>query len=122
MKFTIVTYILIFLNLQAFSQNKYPAGYFRWPLNIAPSLAANFGELRPNHFHMGLDCRTNKKVNVPVVAAADGYVAKVKIEPGGFGRAIYINHPNGLTTLYAHLNAFFPALEKYVKEQQYSQG
>jgi hypothetical protein len=68
---------------------------------------------------MGLDIRTNKVQNLPVVAAADGYVARVKIEPGGFGRAIYINHPNGYTTLYAHLNKFFPALEQYVKQKQY---
>ena len=68
---------------------------------------------------MGLDCRTDQKQNVRVMAAADGYIAHVKIEPAGFGRAIYINHPNGLTTLYAHLNDFLPELEKYVKEQQY---
>ncbi len=82
-------------------------------------LAANFGELRSNHYHMGLDNRTEQKENLRVVAAAAGYIAKVKIEPAGFGRAIYINHPNGLTTLYAHLNNFIPELEKYVKEQQY---
>ena len=69
---------------------------------------------------MGLDCKTDQSTKrEPVVAAADGYVAHVRIEPAGFGRAIYINHPNGLTTLYGHLNDFFPALEKYVKEQQY---
>ncbi|MEO7802149.1 MAG: M23 family metallopeptidase [Ginsengibacter sp.] len=96
-----------------------PVHYFTYPVKAKPALAANFGELRPNHFHMGLDCKTDQKENVPVVAAADGYVAKVKIEPYGFGRAIYVNHPNGLTTLYAHLNNFFPFLEVYVKEQQY---
>jgi hypothetical protein len=69
---------------------------------------------------MGLDCRTDKAQNKKVLAAADGYIAKVKIEPYGFGQAIYINHPNGLTTLYAHLNNFYPALEKYVKQQQYA--
>lgn len=69
---------------------------------------------------MGLDFKTNRVENLPVVAAADGYVARIKIEPFGFGRAIYINHPNGFTTLYAHLNAFYPALEEYVKQQQYS--
>lgn len=83
------------------------------------SLAANFGELRPNHYHMGLDIRTEKKVNLPVLAAADGYIAKVVIEPGGFGQAVYINHPNGYTTLYAHLNKFIPALAAYVQQQQY---
>lgn len=105
---------------QLFRLKNYPAGYFTWPVLARKALAANFGELRPNHYHMGLDCKTDQKENVPVIAAADGYIAKVKIEPYGFGRCIYINHPNGLTTLYAHLNDFYPALEKYVKEQQYT--
>jgi len=96
-----------------------PAGFFQWPLACKPGLAANFGELRPNHFHMGLDCRTDQKQNIPVLAAADGYIAKVKIEPYGFGRCIYINHPSGHTTVYAHLNDFIPELEKYVSAEQY---
>ena len=104
---------------QVFSETQYPQGYFRNPLNVPISLSGNFGELRPNHYHMGLDLRTLKRENLPVYAAAEGYIAKVKIEPGGFGRAIYINHPNGFTTLYAHLNNFFPALETYIKQQQY---
>ncbi len=83
------------------------------------SLAANFGELRPNHYHMGLDIRTRHKENQPVHAAADGYVARVEIEPAGFGQAIYIRHPNGYTTVYGHLNQFFPALAAYVHQQQY---
>lgn len=68
---------------------------------------------------MGFDCRTDGKENLPVYAAADGYISKVTIEPAGFGRCIRIAHPNGYTTLYAHLNDFNPALEKYVTEQQY---
>ena len=91
---------------QVFPEKNYPKGYFTWPVSATKALAANFGELRPNHYHMGLDCKTDKKQNLPVLAAAEGYIAKVKIEPYGFGRAIYINHPNGLTTLYAHLNEF----------------
>ena len=75
--------------------------------------------MRPNHFHMGLDLYTLKKENLPIYAAAGGYVSRVKIEPGGFGNAIYITHPNGLTTLYAHMNEFMPALAAYVKKQQY---
>ncbi len=106
---------------QMFAPKNYPQGYFQWPVGAKVALAANFGELRSNHYHMGLDCKTDQRVNLPVYAAADGYVAKVKIEPFGFGRAIYINHPNGLTTLYAHLNDFYPALETYVTEQQYKQ-
>ena len=97
----------------------YPKGYFQWPVGAKVALVANFGELRPNHFHMGLDCRTEQVENKPVFAAAAGYIAKVKIEPWGFGRALYVNHANGLTTLYAHLNDFYPALEAYIKKQQY---
>lgn len=105
---------------QVFPGKNYPKGYFSWPVDAKQALVANFGELRPNHYHMGLDCRTDQTENRPVLAAADGYIAKVKIEPIGFGRCIYINHPNGLTTLYAHLNNFNPALEKYITEQQYT--
>lgn len=97
----------------------YPKDYFVWPLSLVPDIVANFGELRPNHYHMGLDCRTDQKVNQPVLAAAEGYIARVKIEPYGFGRALYINHPNGFTSLYAHLNDFYPELETYVTQQQY---
>ena len=107
------------LAAQTFPAKNYPKGYFIYPVQTKIGLAANFGELRPNHYHMGYDCKTDQKQNMHVVAAADGYVAHVRIEPAGFGRAIYINHPNGLTTLYGHLNDFFPGLEKYVKEQQY---
>jgi len=120
--------VLVLLNLinqgisaQLFPTKNYPKNYFIWPVKATPALAANFGELRPNHYHMGLDCKTEKKQNLPIIAAADGYIAKVKIEPWGFGRAIYINHANGTTTLYAHLNAFYTDLENYVKEQQYKQ-
>ncbi|MFT3703690.1 MAG: M23 family metallopeptidase [Agriterribacter sp.] len=117
--------LLVLYAFQSFAQSpltaQYPLGYFRKPLDIAPSLAGNFGELRPNHYHMGLDFKTNHAENMDVHAAADGYVSRIKIEPFGFGRAIYINHPNGYTTLYAHLNEFYPALEQYVKQQQYKQ-
>ncbi|TMI95148.1 MAG: M23 family metallopeptidase [Bacteroidetes bacterium] len=97
---------------------KYPQGYFANPLKIPMSLSANFGELRPNHWHMGLDIRTEQKENLPVFASADGYVAHIGIRPQSFGKFIIINHPNGYSTLYAHLNEFYPALEKYVREKQ----
>jgi hypothetical protein len=126
MKFRQLFFLLIFIFLTAwsasaqfFTKKNYPQNYFTWPVKANIAIVANFGELRPNHYHMGLDCRTDQRVNMPVVAAADGYIAKVKIEPFGFGRCIYINHPNGLTTLYAHLNNFNDALEKYITEQQY---
>lgn len=114
--------ILLLIPLSSFPQPSahYPKDYFGWPLQLETGIVANFGELRPNHYHMGLDCRTDQKVNQPVLAAADGYVTRVKVEPFGFGRAIYINHPNGFTSLYAHLNEFYPELEKYVTKQQYN--
>lgn len=119
----VLVFILLFhtiLIAQIFPAKNYPVGYFTWPVAAKKALVANFGELRPNHYHMGLDCRTDQVENKQVLAAADGYVAKVKIEPFGFGRCIYLNHPNGLTTLYAHLNDFNPALEKYIIQQQYN--
>src|ERR1044071_9372148 len=119
---SLILIILIFLSSNLVAQSSaLPKYYFRNPLGIPMQLAANFGELRPNHWHMGLDIRTNQKENLPVYAAADGYIAHVGIRSQSFGRYIIINHPNGLSTLYGHLNNFFPALEQYVTEQQYKQ-
>ena len=117
--FSIVLFFFSYCQAQLFPVKNYPKGYFMYPVDARISIAANFGELRPNHYHMGLDCRTNQVQNRRVKAAADGYVAHIRVEPFGFGRAIYINHPTGLTTVYGHLNKFYPQLEKYVKEQQY---
>lgn len=83
-------------------------GYFLFP--IAPGqpgfLAASMGELRPNHFHGGLDIKTGGGVNKPVYAAADGYISRLKQSSFGYGNVLYITHPNGLTTVYGHLNKF----------------
>ena len=98
----------------------YPQGYFRDPLAIPILLAGNFGECRPGHFHSGIDIKTEGRENLPVYAAADGYISRIKMEPGGFGHGLYITHPNGFTTLYAHLNNFIPAVQQYVRKQQYA--
>jgi hypothetical protein len=108
-----------FVSAQLFQPPFYPANEFRNPLDIPISLAANFGEIRLNHYHMGLDIRTEHRENLPVYAAADGYVYRIKVEPFGFGQAIYIRHKNGFVSLYAHLNAFYPVLASYVKQKQY---
>lgn len=100
--------------------DEYSSGYYHRPLNIATQLAANFGEVRENHFHMGLDIRTNGKQNMPVYAAADGYISRATIEGTGYGHALYITHPNGTTTLYAHLNRFMDEVENYVHAKQYT--
>lgn len=93
--------------------------YFRNPLSVPLSLSANFGELRKDHFHMGLDIRTRGRENLPVHAAADGYVSAIIIEEEGYGNAIEITHPNHTTTLYAHLNRFFDSLQQHVSQVQY---
>ena len=97
----------------------YPQDYFRDPLDIPIFLAGNFGECRPGHFHSGTDIKTKGEENQPVHAAADGYISRIKMEKGGFGHGLYITHPNGYTTLYAHLNDLAPAVQKYVRQQQY---
>ena len=107
-------------NTQPASPQNYPQGYFRNPLGIPIQLVANFGALRTNHYHMGLDIRTQQRENLPIYAAAEGFISRIKIERFGFGRAIYITHPNGFTTLYAHLNNFYPALNAYLKTSQYA--
>ena len=115
-----LTVLLLYGSYFANGQQSFPKGYFRNPLNIPISLSGNFGELRPNHYHMGIDLKTAQRENLPVYAAAEGYISRIKIEPGGFGRAIYITHPNGYTTLYAHLNNFASKIDAYVKQQQYA--
>lgn len=104
---------------QLYKKPVYPKNYFRWPTELKPDIVANMGELRTNHWHMGLDVRTNQVVNQRVVATADGYISFVGIKPLSFGRWIVITHPNGLSTLYAHLNNFEPRLEAYVTAHQY---
>lgn len=91
------------------------------PIDPPITLAGNFGELRPNHFHSGLDMRTGGHTGLPVHAVADGYITRVAITPTGYGRAVYINHPNGITTVYGHLERLMPRLERYVRRIQYHQ-
>lgn len=116
--FALFLFSFISTESQTTGSDKYPQRYFANPLDIPMSLTANFGELRPGHWHMGLDLRTNQKENLPVLASANGYIAHIGIRPLSFGKFIIINHPNGYSTLYAHLNSFFPKLEKYVREKQ----
>ncbi|MDD4603046.1 MAG: M23 family metallopeptidase [Bacteroidales bacterium] len=92
---------------------------FRSPVNFPVSLSGSFGEIRKNHFHSGIDIRTQGVQGKPVFAVADGYVARVNVSPGGFGKALYIAHPNGYTSLYGHLKSYAGATATYVRAQQY---
>ena len=111
--------ILLFASFTSSAQNKYPTNYFRSPLDISLHLSGTFGELRNNHFHAGVDIKTKRKTGFPVYAAADGYVSRIKVAIWGYGKAIYISHPNGYTSVYAHLSKFGDGIQEYVKNIQY---
>ncbi len=102
------------------SNSKYPLVDFRPPLDITPpALAGSFGELRANHFHSGIDLRTNQREGYPVYAVADGYISRIRIQSSGFGNALYINHPNGYTSVYGHLQRYNAKLTARAKAIQY---
>ena len=91
------------------------------PVRIPLALSANFGELRTDHFHSGLDIKTQGVTGKEVIAAASGYVYRISISPGGFGKALYLRHPSGYSTVYGHLDKFSPELEEYVVSRQYEE-
>ena len=90
------------------------------PVNFEVSLAGNFGEPRPNHFHGGIDIKTQHEEGKPIHAIGDGYVCKVSVSTSGYGNAVFVRHPEGYTSVYAHLQCFSPAIEAKVKQWQYS--
>jgi murein DD-endopeptidase MepM/ murein hydrolase activator NlpD len=116
-KLWIVIIILIPVNLCA--EKKYPQNIFIAPVNYKMTLSGNFGELRKNHFHSGIDIKTDGVIGKKIYAIADGYVSRVKVSPTGFGKVIYITHPNGFTSVYGHLNRFVKEINVFVKAQQY---
>jgi hypothetical protein len=97
--------------------------YFLCPINPGKTAYMNgtFGELRSDHFHAGLDFRTEMRTGLPVLAAADAYVFKVSVSAAGYGNVVFLRHPNGMTTVYAHLDKFYPALAEFVRKKQYEQ-
>ncbi|MCF2500958.1 M23 family metallopeptidase [Dyadobacter chenhuakuii] len=110
------------LCLTSFAQTQtYPKGYYQFPIRpgLANSLAGGLGDLRSNHFHAGLDIRTEQREGLNVYAAAEGYVYKVAVQRSGYGNVIYLRHPNGQTTVYGHLLKFSDPLATYVREEQY---
>lgn len=113
-------FLLLFLiSCSVFSQSKYPQDYFRSPLDIKIILAGTFAELRSNHFHSGLDIKTKQMEGLKIYGIADGYVSRIKIAHFGYGKALYVKHPNGYTSVYAHIQRFSPKIEEYIKAKQY---
>ena len=89
------------------------------PLDIPMFLSGNFGEIRPDHFHSGIDIKTQGHTGFPVSSIADGYVSRIKVQANGYGKSLYITHPDGHTSQYGHLDRYTEAIAKYVKEVQY---
>lgn len=98
----------------------YPQDAFSWPLEGVYRISGSFGAIRNNHFHSGLDISTSKKEGFAVKASAYGTVVRIKVSPFGYGKALYIDHPNGFTTVYAHLQRFSPEIERFVTAAQYN--
>lgn len=111
---------LCFVGTATLAQNTIPENYFDNPMSIGIILSGNFGELRNNHFHSGLDIKTQQRQGLPIYASADGYVSRINVGHFGYGKALYLMHPNGYTTVYGHLQKYAGEIEKYVKENQYS--
>jgi len=123
-KFTIyfLKYLLLLIPPTNFiiAQEIYPQSYFISPIEIPLQLSGTFAELRSDHFHSGLDIRTGEKEGLKVFAVASGYVSRIKVSSGGYGKAIYISHPNGYVSVYGHLQQFAGVIGDYVKKEQYA--
>ncbi|WP_298480308.1 M23 family metallopeptidase [uncultured Maribacter sp.] len=114
----VFTFVLLF-SFHVFSQNQYPKDAFRSPLDIPMILAGTFGELRSNHFHSGIDIKTQQREGIKVYGIGDGTITRIKVSLWGYGKVLYITHPNGYTSVYGHLQKFSPEIETYIKKIQY---
>lgn len=91
-----------------------------FPVGAVPGyFSANFGEFRTNHFHTGVDIKTDGVSGKPVLAAADGFISRIAVQPGGYGLALYIAHPDGTTSVYGHLSAFRADIEAWARSERY---
>ena len=112
-----VLFFLCYVSL--FAQEELPDNYFSNPVKIPLVLSGNFGELRNNHFHSGLDIKTQQQSGIPIYAPADGFINRIKVSHFGYGKALYLKHPNGYQTVYAHLKKYGDTIQKFVKNAQY---
>jgi hypothetical protein len=117
--FLIRLYIFSLLFFSTLNDVPKDKSIFISPLKIPAILSSNFGELRIDHFHSGIDIKTQGVTGKEVVAAADGYIYRIGVSPGGFGNALYIKHRSGYSTVYGHLDRFAPDIEEYVRTRQY---
>ncbi|APQ18405.1 M23 family metallopeptidase [Maribacter hydrothermalis] len=111
--------LLLLFCFPLFSQEEYPKDAFRPPMDIPIILAGTFGELRSNHFHSGVDIKTQQREGIPIMAIGEGTITRIKVSLWGYGKVLYIAHPNGYNSVYGHLQKFSPAIEAYIKKLQY---
>lgn len=114
-----IFFTIAFLFLLTSLHGQSETDYYIAPVEIPMLLSGNVGEIRSNHFHSGIDIKTQGVVGKNILAAADGYVSRISVSPTGYGKALYINHPNGTTTVYAHLDRFNDKIGDYVRDAQY---
>ncbi|MEA1886735.1 MAG: M23 family metallopeptidase [Bacteroidota bacterium] len=112
--------LFIALSLVTIVEGPDKTNILKSPLDIPLILSANFGEPRTGHFHSGVDFKTEGITGKNVYAVAKGYIYRIVVSPTGFGKAVYIRHTNGLSTVYGHLSRFTPEIEDYVRENQYA--
>ncbi len=117
---SILVILFLFSSSYSFAQDYRNSGFSK-PMQLPFNLAGSFGEPRPDHFHSGIDIKTNGIEGEPVFDVYDGYISRIRVSPYGYGRAIYITHPNGFTSVYGHLSRFYGAIEKYIHAQHYLQ-
>ena len=109
--------LILWLALISNGQTEYPKNFFSSPIKMKIAIAGTFGELRNNHFHSGIDIKTKQKKYIPIYATQDGYVSRIKVSTYGFGKALYINHEQGFTTVYAHLEEFQEQIQQKALEE-----
>lgn len=99
--------------------SKYPENPFTPPVDRLMELSGTYGELRPRHFHSGIDIKSkNGQAGEAILASANGYISRIRVSAVGYGNVVYIDHPNGYTTVYAHLDDFSPELKAFVTHYQ----
>ncbi len=111
--------MLTCLSVESLSQPHEEHENFHEPLNIPLYLSGNFGEIRSTHFHTGIDIKTQQETGLKVYAVYDGYISRINLQSGAYGKSLYITHTNGYVSVYAHLSKFMPDIEEYVKKNQY---
>jgi murein DD-endopeptidase MepM/ murein hydrolase activator NlpD len=115
-----IGFFFVFVVIGFTAQVPYDQTNFRSPLNIDLILAGNFAEVRSNHYHTGIDIKTNGKEGYKIYAIDSGYISRINISHYGYGIAMYVTHPNGYTSVYAHLSGFPKHIESYVRKKQFS--